>query len=629
MRQKAKKTRIESHFWCGLFLLSFLVVGCAQTPEEAVATIALQPSTTPTLTTTPTHTPNLTISTQEPPAAPPATSTTTPRTLLPTSTPFPFPLPTFSPFPTVTPNYVQYDTKPIFLIYYTGAGGDGASYSLPALMIYGDGQILKRDRWGSYLEGQLTVSAMCDLRQQIIDTGFTMPHDIYFTERGGSLGASHAVVQFENINYHFYNPDVPYLLDDLAAGLEIIQNYEPPITWTSFAPEDVMVHFSEIEDLGYGDETTWPASVPAISELWLDRSVGRVRFQGDLAVELLQVTSENSPVFVEGDDFYWIEGFAILPHETLYRYLNYYGFPPYNPVISCEEEEVFLDSTLPTVTPTFSPVLSPLSGLGKLVTIGRGGMHVMEADGTNRIQITNNLARESDPIWSPDGEYIAFVSEADGDSEIYVMRADGTDVRQLTHNNNDDYDPAWSPDGTQLVFIRWESGGSELYVMNNDGSLERPLTSDNHLKEFPIWLPSGDAIIYTRTAGQSALVHLTFDSLEQRLLGSVGQYPPRPDVSPDGRYLVTSELYNVMILDLETKKWVREIEIPYRFVENFNWSGFGDFIFFTALTPDPDYDAGIDADVDNREIFALNLMTEELIQVTYTLGDEYELSLWP
>jgi len=47
------------------------------------------------------------------------------------------------------------------------------------------------------------------------------------------------------------------------------------------------------------------------------------------------------------------------------------------------------------------------------------------------------------PACSPDGKKIAFVSNRDGDNEIYVMDADGTNVRQLTNNTADEWGPDW------------------------------------------------------------------------------------------------------------------------------------------------------------------------------------------
>ena len=51
------------------------------------------------------------------------------------------------------------------------------------------------------------------------------------------------------------------------------------------------------------------------------------------------------------------------------------------------------------------------------------------------------------PSWSPDGLWVAFQSDRDGDHEIYVVRTDGSGLRGLTHNDTEDAMPTWSPDG--------------------------------------------------------------------------------------------------------------------------------------------------------------------------------------
>jgi Tol biopolymer transport system component/CubicO group peptidase (beta-lactamase class C family) len=61
------------------------------------------------------------------------------------------------------------------------------------------------------------------------------------------------------------------------------------------------------------------------------------------------------------------------------------------------------------------------------------------------------------PKWSPDGSRLAFVRDTDGVIDIYVMRADGTDVVQLTDDPAFDTFPIWSPDGTTILFM--SSGG--------------------------------------------------------------------------------------------------------------------------------------------------------------------------
>jgi Tol biopolymer transport system component len=68
------------------------------------------------------------------------------------------------------------------------------------------------------------------------------------------------------------------------------------------------------------------------------------------------------------------------------------------------------------------------------------------------------------------GDRIAFMSDRDGDDEIFVMNTDGTEVRQLTDNDDSDWDPSWSPNGKRIAFKSARDGDWEIFVMNADGT---------------------------------------------------------------------------------------------------------------------------------------------------------------
>ena len=65
---------------------------------------------------------------------------------------------------------------------------------------------------------------------------------------------------------------------------------------------------------------------------------------------------------------------------------------------------------------------------------------------------------------------IVFVSERNGNAEVYMMNADGSDQVRLTADLYDDSDPMWSPDGMRVAFLSLVSGKTILKIMDRDGS---------------------------------------------------------------------------------------------------------------------------------------------------------------
>ena len=160
---------------------------------------------------------------------------------------------------------------------------------------------------------------------------------------------------------------------------------------------------------------------------------------------------------------------------------------------------------------------------------------VMNADGTNVRQLTNNTHHDRLPSWSPDGTQIAFQSDRDGDFEVFVMNADGTNVRQLTNNTHHDWDPSWSPDGTQIAFDSDRDGDFEVFVMNADGTNVRQLTNNTHHDWVPSWSPDGTRIAFQSDRGRGRQVFvINADGTNEHQLTEEFSNHGYPSWSPDG-----------------------------------------------------------------------------------------------
>ncbi|MBK9234225.1 MAG: DPP IV N-terminal domain-containing protein [Anaerolineae bacterium] len=110
---------------------------------------------------------------------------------------------------------------------------------------------------------------------------------------------------------------------------------------------------------------------------------------------------------------------------------------------------------------------------------------------TVRTQVLDNTATNYNPVLTPDGTVIVFVSQKDGDDEIWRINSDGTGLRQLTRNDWEwDKHPSLSADGKWIVFWsnRGSTGNGQLLIMDLDGKNVRTISSGKNYDWDPIWI---------------------------------------------------------------------------------------------------------------------------------------------
>ncbi len=149
------------------------------------------------------------------------------------------------------------------------------------------------------------------------------------------------------------------------------------------------------------------------------------------------------------------------------------------------------------------------------------------------------------PLASPDGRWIAFQSNRDGDFDIYVANRRGGQLRQLTRNNVLDRLAAWSPDGNWIIYSTDSRGDGafDLYRARLDGTASQPVYSDGWRNSHARYSPDGDSLVFTagralRDARSWELRLLSLPSGQSRLLTNNEVRDASPVFSPDGQRIL-------------------------------------------------------------------------------------------
>jgi Tol biopolymer transport system component len=147
-------------------------------------------------------------------------------------------------------------------------------------------------------------------------------------------------------------------------------------------------------------------------------------------------------------------------------------------------------------------------------------IYTMDADGKNVRQLTNELGYDGGPFWSYDGKQIVYRAhhpQTEKDKadylellkqnlirpnalEIWVMNADGSNKRQVTNNGKANFGPYFFPDGKRIIFAsNMDDPGKrnfDLYKINVDGSGLERITFNDTFDGFPMFSPDGKKLVF-------------------------------------------------------------------------------------------------------------------------------------
>ena len=171
---------------------------------------------------------------------------------------------------------------------------------------------------------------------------------------------------------------------------------------------------------------------------------------------------------------------------------------------------------------------------------------IADADGENPRVALQSSDPVMSPAWSPDGQWLAYVSFENKAAGVFVQRVRTGERRQVSARAGVNGAPSFSPDGNRLALtLSGSSGNLDIYVLDLATQELTRITQDPAIDTEPAWSPDGQTLYFTSDRGGGAQIYaapVQANARARRVTFGV-PYAARPRVSPDGTTLavVTQE----------------------------------------------------------------------------------------
>ena len=280
------------------------------------------------------------------------------------------------------------------------------------------------------------------------------------------------------------------------------------------------------------------------------------------------------------------------------------------------DEETYMEMESvgsPNISPDGKQIIFTRGWVDKMNDRQASNLWIADSNGERIRELTHGNWRDSSPVWSPNGEKIAFLSDKDGTSQIHVMWLDTREVAQLTHVDTTPESLRWSPDGKMLVLtmfledtddilevelpdepegaswaegaiiidrLSWRRDGrgpvpkgySHIFIMDAElGGTPKQLTSGDYSHSDPQWSMDGKKIYFSAIRkpdaeylrGDSEIYSVDLETLDIKTLTDRNGPDRGPAVSPDGKWIAytgyddknhTSHLSSLYLMDVDGRK---------------------------------------------------------------------------
>ena len=165
---------------------------------------------------------------------------------------------------------------------------------------------------------------------------------------------------------------------------------------------------------------------------------------------------------------------------------------------------------------------------------------VADADGANQQRILEYRYPIMSPAWSPDGQWLAYVSFESKHSAVYVQLVRTGERRLVSARAGVNGAPVWSPDGKRLALTLGASSGNlDIYVLDLTTQALTKITDDPAIDTEPEWAPDGHSLYFTSDrAGSPQIYQIGVQpGARPKRITFGASYCARPRISPDGTLL--------------------------------------------------------------------------------------------
>lgn len=165
---------------------------------------------------------------------------------------------------------------------------------------------------------------------------------------------------------------------------------------------------------------------------------------------------------------------------------------------------------------------------------GQKDIFMMDEDGSNKVNLTNNPANDEAPSITDDGKYVSFRSNRDNATAQYYMEIGTQNVKRVTDLNERSYFAGWSPDNKTLLYDSDKSGGFSIFSKNVINNKVTRITFTGAHNANPSVSENGKIAFESKRDGNSEIYVMNEDGKNQMRLTNNSYADASPKISYEG-----------------------------------------------------------------------------------------------